>query len=237
MEETLEKTKPLPESGGEFFSAADLSAVLAHEIANPLNAISAAVHLIEQYFYEKEGPVDQTIVDLLRLVAGEINRLTLLLNEFRSLRLSSLDLQPTSLATVVKRVLDLESIQAAPHRVHIEQAIPPGLPLIMADRAKLEQVVMNLCKNAIEAMRDGGTLSVRCFESEGQVCLDICDSGEGIPEGMEIFKLFVTHKPHGTGLGLMVVKGIVLAHGGTISYTNKPAGGTIFHLNFPISRS
>ena len=237
MDKAFEKTKLLPESGSEFFSGGDLGAVLAHEIATPLSAISAAIQLIEQHLYEKESHVDQTIVDLLRLVAEEINRLTLLLDEFRSLRLSRLALQPASLATVVKHVLDLESIQAAPRGIRIELAIPPDLPLIMADRAKLNQVVMNLCKNAIEAMRDGGTLSVRCFMSQGQVCLDISDSGEGIAEGTEIFTPFATNKPHGTGLGLMVVKWIVLAHGGTMSYTSKPGEGTIFHLNFPISHS
>jgi signal transduction histidine kinase len=65
--------------------------------------------------------------------------------------------------------------------------------------------------------------------------LDISDSGEGIPEGIQIFEPFVTNKPHGTGLGLAVVKWIVLAHGGTISYKSNLGEGTIFHLCFPIT--
>jgi signal transduction histidine kinase len=104
----------------------------------------------------------------------------------------------------------------------------------MADAAKLKQVFLNLYKNAFEAMHDGGILTVSAMERQQTVCVDIRDSGEGIPEGMQIFEPFVTDKPYGTGLGLAVVKWIILAHGGTISYTSKAGEETVFHLSFPI---
>jgi signal transduction histidine kinase len=204
-----------------------LCSVFVHEVANSLQIISAVVDSMEQDFY-KDGRGDKTTGESLRLVTEEIDRLSLLLKDFRSSRLFSLDLEPTSLASVIEDCLALEFSQATQRRIRIQCNVPLGLPLIMADAAKLKQVFLNLYKNAFEAMRDGGILTVKALEREQKVCLDIGDSGEGIPEGMEIFEPFVTHKPHGTGLGLAVVKWIILAHGGAITYTSTPGEGNRF---------
>ena len=213
-----------------------LCSVFVHEIANSLHSISAVASFMEQHLY-KTDHIDKPTGESLRLVTEEIKRLTLLLEDFRSSRLFSLDLQPTSLATVIKDCLALECSEAAQRGIRIECDVPLDLPLIMGDAAKLKQVFLNLYTNAIDAMQDGGILTVNAMEREDTVCLDISDSGEGIPEGVPIFEPFVTHKPHGTGLGLAVVKWIIMANGGTISYASKPGEGTIFHLSFPIHRS
>jgi signal transduction histidine kinase len=210
---------------------------LRHDNATPINNNSAAVQLLEQYLHEKDDRIDEPMSELLRLLKEEINRLTLLLDNFRSLKLFSLDLQPRSLATVVKDSLALESIKAARRRIHIESDVPLDLPDIMADGAKLKQVLLNLCENAIEAMPGGGTVTVRAYTNQADVCLDIRDSGEGIPEGVQVFAPFVTTKARGSGLGLFVAQRIVSAHGGTIGYTSKKGDGTIFHLAFPIRRN
>ena len=210
--------------------------VFAHEVANSLHAISAVASSMQRHLYET-GRVDKATGELLRLVTQEIDRMTLLLKDFRSFQFFSLDLRPTSLAPLIEDCLALEFSEAAQRRIRMERNVPTGLPLIMADGAKLKQVFLNLYANAFEAMRDGGILTVGASEVEGNVCLDVSDSGEGIPEDMQIFEPFVTSKPHGTGLGLAVSRSIVLAHGGSISYTSKPGQGTIFHLAFPISRS
>jgi two-component system sensor histidine kinase HydH len=191
---------------------------------------------MEQHLYET-GHVDKPTGESLRLVTAEIKRLTLLLEDFRSSRLFSLNLQPTSLAAVIQDCLALESCDAAQRGIRIECSIPLDLPLIMADAAKLKQVFLNLYTNAVDAMRDGGILSVKAMEREEKLCLEISDTGGGIPEGLQIFEPFVSHKPHGTGLGLAVVKWILMAHGGTIGYASKPGKGTIFQLSFPIHRS
>ena len=219
-----------PQTSGEL-----LSSVFAHEIANSLHGISALVCSMELHFH-KTGHVDKPTGELLRLITEEIARLTLLLEDFRSSRLFSLDLQPTSLAAVIEDCLALECNEAAQRGIRIECNFPLDLPPIMADTARLKQVFLNLYTNAVDAMPDGGTLAINAMEREGTACLDVSDSGEGIPEDLQIFEPFVTHKLHGTGLGLAVVKWIVLAHGGTISYTSSAAEGTIFHLAFPISR-
>jgi two-component system, NtrC family, sensor histidine kinase HydH len=233
MEEARLKQVP-QDPACSFLSFDELSAVLGHEIANPLNNISAAVQLLEHYLHEKDDRVDEPMCELLRLITEEINRLTLLLENFRSLKLFSLELQPTCLTAVVQDCLALESIKAARRRIRLVYDLPLDLPLIVADGLKLKQVLLNLCENAIEAMPDGGTVTVRAYSDEGEVCLDIGDSGEGIPEGVQIFAPFVTTKAGGSGLGLFVARRIVSAHGGTIGYTSKKGEGTIFHLAFPI---
>ena len=214
-----------------FLTFDDLSAVLAHEIANPLSNISAAVHLLEQYLCEQH--LNDATSELLRLTKEEIDRLTLLLDNFRSVKRFSLDLQPTSLPPLVRDCLALESVKAERQRIQIECDIPADLPVIMADGSKLRQVILNLCENAIEAMPDGGTVRVLGYTNPAEVCLDIRDSGEGISEGIQMFAPFVSTKGRGSGIGLFISQQIVSAHGGTINYESKKGEGTIFHLVFP----
>ncbi|HEV8712157.1 MAG TPA: ATP-binding protein [Candidatus Binatia bacterium] len=98
----------------------------------------------------------------------------------------------------------------------------------MADRDKLKQVLLNLCKNAFEAMPEGGTLTVRLHNTGKHITLKVADTGMGIPAGVDIFEPFVTTKLEGTGLGLPIVRQIVAAHGGTLTYTSEPGKGTTF---------
>jgi signal transduction histidine kinase len=107
--------------------------------------------------------------------------------------------------------------------------------LITADGEKLKQVLLNLCKNAAEAMPQGGTLTVRVHNSGEQVSLEVIDTGVGIPAGVNIFEPFTTTKSEGTGLGLAIVQQIVAAHGGAITYTSEPGKGTVFRLTLPLS--
>ena len=205
--------------------------MLTHEFANSLHDLSSVVNVLQQSLHQN-SQTERLLEDSLRLVSEEINRLVLLLEDFRSSRLFTLSLEPTSLASVIENCLALESVKAEQCYVRIECDLPPNLPWIIADPAKLKQVFLNLCTNAVEAMPNGGLITVKAFERDGCVGVDLSDNGAGIPEGMQIFESFVTNKPHGTGLGLAIVNWIVLAHGGTISYTSEPGAGTVFHLAF-----
>src|SRR5436309_15990587 len=118
----------------------------------------------------------------------------------------------------------------------IIQVLPPDLPLITADHEKLKQVLLNLCKNAAEAMPQGGTLTVRAHNSGDWVRLEVSDTGVGIPAGVDIFEPFTTTKPQGSGLGLTIVRQIVAAHRGTLTYHSVPGQGTTFTLVLPISQ-
>jgi two-component system sensor histidine kinase HydH len=104
---------------------------------------------------------------------------------------------------------------------------------VLANNEEITQVLLNLYKNAAEAMPEGGRLTVCAFQSGTRVCLAVSDTGTGVPEGVNIFEPFVTTKTGGTGLGLAIVQQIVAAHGGTITYTSTPDQGTTFTLALP----
>ena len=109
-----------------------------------------------------------------------------------------------------------------------------NLPFVNVDRQKLKQVVLNLGKNAVEAMPRGGVLTANMCERNGRMILEIIDTGDGIPEGEDVFQLFKTTKPEGTGLGLAIVQQIVSEHRGIIEYTSRPPVGTIFRVSLPL---
>jgi signal transduction histidine kinase len=96
------------------------------------------------------------------------------------------------------------------------------------DREKIKQVLINIVRNAIEAMPDGGSLTLCARRADGGVAIDVADTGTGIEPGLDIFDFFVTTKRGGTGLGLPIARRIVEAHGGNLSYESEPGRGTTF---------
>jgi PAS domain S-box-containing protein len=208
------------------------AAVLAHEVANPLNGLSTTIQLLQRRLLKLNDPaVNSSLED----VFSEINRLQSLLNEFRSLaRPKQLKLEPTDLPKIAREVLST-GVAAQNHpNIKVVEEFEPDLPLVRADAEKLKQVLLNLCKNAFEAMPDGGMLVLRMQRTDGRVSLEVEDTGAGIPEGIDIFELFNTTKRHGTGLGLAIVRQIINAHGGTITYTSRPGKGTTFRFMLPV---
>jgi signal transduction histidine kinase len=207
---------------------------LAHELASPLGGMLMSVDIIEKYFAVNPHAHEE-IGDLPQILKAEIKRLIELLEQFRSAQIPNAgDLQPISLGAEVREILALQSAYYERHRVRIQQELALDLPCILADASHLRQVVLNLCNNAVEAMPDGGTLTIRSYARAGWLCLDIEDTGNGIPAGMKIFRPGVTDKSQSSGLGLAIVRDLVERHHGTISYTTKAAQGTTFYLKFPI---
>jgi signal transduction histidine kinase len=175
------------------------------------------------------------MLSTLKDLKSEIDRLTSLLNEFKTIaRPQKLSLQPVKLIRVIQETvsgLDLEG----KGDVHIVSECSPELPPIRGDSAKLKQAFFNLFKNAVEAMPYGGTLAIKGYVNNGSVCVDISDTGIGIPDDLKVFDLFSSTKPHGTGLGLFIVQQIILAHDGVVSYASTVGKGTTFHLTLPAS--
>jgi PAS domain S-box-containing protein len=210
-----------------------MAAVFAHEVANPLSGLSASLRFVESDLEQKNFDVPflrATVQGAMR----EVDRLITLLNEFRSLALpQSLDLKLTDLQEIIEEILASEKLAYGTDGITIKTDFESSLPLIRIDRAKVKQVVLNLCKNAIEAMRRGGCLTVKVYRSELMVVLEINDNGIGVPHGVNVFELFKTTKPCGSGLGLPVAQQIVSAHNGTITYTTGAGQGTTFKVCLP----
>ncbi|HEV8375402.1 MAG TPA: ATP-binding protein, partial [Candidatus Polarisedimenticolia bacterium] len=101
---------------------------------------------------------------------------------------------------------------------------------IRLDREKIKQVLINLIRNALEAMPEGGALTVTTRAEADTFLIEVADTGVGIEAGKDVFDFFVTTKKGGTGLGLPIAKSIVEAHGGTLSYRSRPGQGTVFSI-------
>ena len=202
------------------------AALFAHEVASPLQGMSASLQLMECGL--------QTNHDALltmRTFRREVDRLIILLNEFRSASVpQSLNLKSSGLREIVEEALAVQLILYRNAGVKVRFDFEDGLPALELDAPKIKQVILNLCKNALDAMPKGGDLNIRCYSLGAAVILEIADTGIGMPEGLDPFALFKTTKLNGTGLGLPIVEQIVLAHNGTIEYTSEPGRGTTFKI-------
>lgn len=216
------------------------AAVLAHEIANPLNAMSTTVQVMQRQLATRraESGRDDWISDYLGDLKKEIDRFAKLLNDFRSLaRAPDLHAAPVDLPTLIAEVIKMFASEVEQLAIQFVQKFPSELPQINADAERLEQIFLNLFKNAIEAMPSGGNLTVTASPQGQNIVVNVTDTGSGVPEGVDIFQPFTTTKRNGTGLGLAIVRELLSAHGGTITYTSNKGNGTTFQIKLPISVS
>jgi signal transduction histidine kinase len=208
------------------------AAYFAHEVGNPLAGILLSLKCVESHLQKKPEVNDPSLISIIRGAVGEIGRLSSLLKEFRSLVPGqTLDLKRADLVKIAEEALASEMIAYRAAGITVKFAFEDALPRVRLDIAKIKQVILNLCKNAVEAMPNGGCLTLKCYRSRGMVVLEISDDGVGVPDDVNIFELFKTTKPGGTGLGLPLVQQIVSAHNGTIAYRSKPGHGATFKVS------
>ncbi len=218
----------------------EMAAGLAHEIRNPLGAIKGSA----QYLSPKSLPSEDR--EFLEVIVEEVDRLNSVVTNFLDYsRPLKQNFAPTDVGEVVRRTLKLFTTQVPANvAVTIEEA--EGLPRVEADAEQLRQVLINLMQNAIQAMPDGGELTLvlgtdgdpggwRFNESPTMVELRVRDSGVGFTDEMRrhAFIPFYTTKEKGTGLGLAICQRIVKNHGGAISVKNRAGGGTEFLIRLP----
>jgi len=217
----------------------ELAAGLGHEIKNPLAGIKVAMDVLgtEAYLSDEDREV-------VKRVSHEITRLEVLMRSFLDFaRPAKPRFESVSINTVINTTLALYSGR---HRragdlsppIEVQKELS-SLPRTAADSIQLQQVFLNLVINAVEVMPDGGTLTVRSSleQASGDVIVvTVGDTGKGIaPEHLDsIFQPFFTTKPKGTGLGLPTCRQLVEQHGGTITVTENPGGGTVFSVRLPV---
>ena len=210
----------------------ETAARFAHEIANPLNGIAYNLRFLEKSLFEIG---DEKVTSTMKLLVEEIRRLNDLLRDFSKLsKRETYDLHPTSLAVLAKEILDGEEAKYNSKGIRVKLIVAPDLPLVLADRGKIKQAMLNLCKNAEEAMPEGGTLTIIGAESKDQVIVEVRDTGVGIPEGLNLAEPFTTTKSSGSGLGIMIVRQIISLHHGSFSYNSEPGKGSSFFLRLPV---
>jgi signal transduction histidine kinase len=210
----------------------EMSAVVAHEIRNPMAGIAAGVEYLSKNLPQASS-YDQDI----RMILGEVERVNRILNDILSVaRPFQLKLSTQSLPDIVEHVLHRHQTAIDKKSIHILRRYAPSLPLAQADRERMEQALTNLILNAVEAMAAGGTLSIGLQAVPHWVRITISDTGPGIPlaEQRRIFEPFFTTKTRGTGLGLAVTRRVIEEHGGTIELSSEPGQGSTFTIQLPL---
>ncbi|MBI5607086.1 MAG: HAMP domain-containing protein [Deltaproteobacteria bacterium] len=224
----------------KLISLGRLSAGVAHEIRNPLNAIKGAI-----IYLQRKRSEDPLIKDYTRLVLEEIDRLSQFVTEFLYFaRQAKPKRLPTDLNKLIQSTQNLFKKHSEEKEITFHPILEKDLPIVFIDGHQIEQVLVNLFINAIEAMPGGGKLMIltRTFK-EGEdplhpswVKIKVKDTGVGIPREhlKNIFDPFFSTKETGTGLGLPISLGIIEAHGGTLQITSQPGEGTRVTIKLPI---
>jgi two-component system NtrC family sensor kinase len=211
-----------------------LSAAIAHEINNPLQAIQTHLGLALEEA-EAGEPVDP---DNLRIAASEIQRTGQLIHQFLDFYRPAVgETALVDVDIILDEVLRLVEQKLSKAQVRLERHWSPTRPMVRAHAGRLKQVFLNLLLNAIEAMPNGGQIGV-CTEVEGeQVRVHVSDTGHGIPPEVmpHLFEPFFTTKTRGIGMGLFVSQGIIHHYGGDIRVTSPPGQGTTFTVSLPCS--
>ena len=220
----------------QFAELAELAGSLAHEIKNPLSVIRMNMDLLAEDLDNPETPRERRALAKIDIVRRQCTRLETLLNDFlRFAKLRNLALSPGNLNEQAERVLDLFAPQAREAGVEVIRYLDPDLPSILLDSATLQAALVNLVKNALEAMPDGGELMVRTHPTRTGVALVLIDTGCGMEDetAMRMFEAFYSTKQGGSGLGLPTARKIIEAHGGRIAVQSEIGRGTEFVLEFP----
>lgn len=243
-----------------------LAASVAHEIGNPLNALHIHLQLMERELKRLKGiegrgsrvekfglrgkrnaeaeigggGVEESARKLeqyLGVAKGEINRLDYIVTQFlHAIRPTLPQLKPASLNEVVEKTLELLRPELENRGLTVKSKLQPRLPFAPLDGTQMQQVLVNLVKNAMQAMTKGGTLTLQTGEGSDGVWLSVADTGGGIPQEQinRIFEPFFTTKKKGSGLGLMIVQRIIRAHDGRIELESMIGRGTTFRIWLPL---
>jgi PAS domain S-box-containing protein len=230
VEETLRRTESLALLG-------KLAAGVSHEIRNPLGAIVLHMDLLEEELQDLLPEWPAQIAEPLADVRTQLTRLGDLVQDYLSLaRLASLQREPADIGTFVDDVLKEVAPQVAKCGITLRREGPVSLGQVALHANTFRRVLLNLVQNALDAMPQGGTLTLRGWQTASHVHLDICDTGAGIPAEQlaQIFEPLYTTKPAGTGLGLYMAREIVAAHDGEIRVTSQVGSGTTFTVTLPL---
>ncbi len=233
-----------------------LAASVAHEIGNPLNALHIHLQLMGRELRKlkqqsvtpigrnRSAPsnidcteVAQKLENYLEVAKGEITRLDYIVTQFlQAIRPTPPQLRLTPINEVIRETLTLLAPELENRGLHVKEKLGRRMEATPIDANQIKQVLVNLIKNAMQAMTRGGTLTIESGQSSEAIWFSITDTGGGIPQEQinHIFEPFYTTKKKGSGLGLMIVQRIVRQHGGRIEVESNVGQGTRFRVWLPL---
>ncbi len=225
---------------GRFNLMGEMAAGIAHEINQPLSAIATYAQAGKRML-QRGNPDTAVLADICNKIDDQARRAGQVIDNLRKfIRKQEVDTQSLDVNQVVDDVLDLVEVDAHSEGIPVRVQTSSGLPNVRADAVQLQQVLLNLTRNAVDAMRgaldkERGIVIATGSGASGDVRITVTDHGHGVsPQlGENIFHPFVTTKRDGLGVGLAISKTIVQSYGGTLGYSENPAGGAVFTVALP----
>jgi len=239
MVEGVARAQSLAVSNERFAAIGKMAAHVTHEIRNPLSSISLNIELLEEELgKEPELRQHEETRALVSSVTREIGRLEQLSEEYlRLARLPQPRMEADDIVSLVREIAQFVGPEMQRASCSLALHVPDSLPSVLFDEAQIRQALLNLLRNAREAMSEGGIIDVRLTGEGMGVVISVSDRGAGIPEEIRarVFDPFFSTKGEGTGLGLAITRQILEAHGGSVSCAPREGGGTSFQLSLPLA--
>jgi two-component system sensor kinase FixL len=219
----------------------EMASGIAHEVNQPLTAIATYANACRRIFQDGRTD-DPDLIEGLVQISEEARRAGEIIHRLRDLvRRRPTDRQLCAINAVVADVIRLAEVDTRQHDIRLEVQLHEPLPAVQIDPVQIQQVVLNLIRNATDAMETTEparrAVRVRTFPTpEGEIQIDVSDNGIGLPpDTTELYNPFFTTKATGIGLGLSISRSIVKNHGGRLWYSANPGGGTTFHFTVPVA--
>ncbi len=220
----------------------EMASALAHELNQPLTAIINYLEACRRLLERTDGSGREQSEGLMQKASEQAHRAGQIIQQLRKfVAKGETDHQFEKINTVVREAAELAAVGSRHQSINVTFDFSDDLPDVMIDRVQIQQVVMNLVRNSIEALAeaDNRSLTLRTTRSKNaSLKIDVIDTGPGLPKEIaeRLFQPFLTTKAGGIGIGLSICKTIVDAHGGQLWTTPNPGGGTAFHITLPIDR-
>jgi two-component system, NtrC family, sensor histidine kinase HydH len=214
-----------------------LAAGLAHEIRNPLSTINITLQLLREQLAERPGARESADLKRVDVTLKELRRLERIVQDFlRLAREPSARPRRRDMNALVEDALNFMAAEFRAAKIDVVSQLDRRLPPADVDDSLFRQALLNLLRNAAQAMAHGGTLTVQSRAEDGSFVLDVIDTGPGMPVAVQdrAFDVFFSTKPGGTGVGLPLVRQIVELHGGVVTCESAEGHGSRFSIRIPL---
>lgn len=230
LAESLQRTERLTSIG-------KLAAGVAHEIRNPLNAISMAIQRLQQEYLPEKEENQQEFINFTEIIRNEVKRVDKIISNFLTFaREPKLELEEVNISRLIDDLIFILAPEAENHRVKIKAEYQQGEALLRCrcDPNQIKQALINIIRNAEQAMPEGGVITIRVSQVQERILICVADTGVGIADTSKIFEIYYTSKEGGVGLGLPISQKIIEEHGGKIEVESSVGKGSEFRIWLPI---
>ena len=214
-----------------------LAAGVAHELGNPLNSLGIHLQLLKRSLRKlPDDEMRENAMKHIDVAVQEVGRLDCIVKNFlEAVRPKPPKMEPLDLEQLLMDALEFMRTEIENKKIAVEAHVPVGIPMLLGDANQLTQAAYNLIKNAIQAMSEGGRLTIDVESDDIYVNVHFADTGPGISEAdlRRLMEPYYTTKSSGTGLGLLIVDRIVRAHGGELTIESNPGEGAVFTISLP----